>query len=84
MSSNISSIVELNVGGVFYSTSIGTLTSISGSKLARMFDEDTLLKDSKVMLFVYWKKATGRVLQKIFDCAYLNKGNCLSLCESRK
>lgn len=53
MSSNATiNIVELNVGGVFYSTSRGTLTSVSGSKLARMFaDEDTVLKDSKVVIF---------------------------------
>ena len=54
MSSNAITIniVELNVGGVFYSTSRGTLTCVSGSKLARMFaDEDTVLKDSKVVIF---------------------------------
>ena len=53
---NVSTIVELNVGGVFYSTSVATLTSEPGSKLALMFDlseltnneESTLLKDSKV------------------------------------
>ena len=46
-----SQLVELNVGGVFYSTSMGTLTSESGSKLARMFNhEDSLLKDSKVWI----------------------------------
>ena len=58
--SNISTIVELNVGGVFYSTSIATLTSEPGSKLAKMFnsselmkeDEELILKDSKVRLFL--------------------------------
>ena len=47
-----SQLVELNVGGVFYSTSLGTLTSESGSKLSNMFNnEDSVLKDSKVLLF---------------------------------
>ena len=44
-------IVELNVGGVFYSTSVNTLTSESGSKLSKLFGpeaKDEILKDSKV------------------------------------
>ena len=43
-------LIELNVGGVHYSTSLSTLRSDSGSKLAQMFanPEDTVLKDSKV------------------------------------
>lgn len=50
---NSNAIVELNVGGVFYTTSIATLTSEQGSKLAKIFDasnlsEDSPLKDSKV------------------------------------
>jgi len=57
---NVSTIVELNVGGVFYSTSVATLTSEPGSKLALMFDlselqnneESTLLKDSKGKYFI--------------------------------
>ena len=56
-SSASSTIVELNVGGVFYSTSVATLTSEPGSKLAKMFDssklmenEDLTLKDSKVCM----------------------------------
>lgn len=44
-----SQLVELNVGGVFYSTSLSTLTSESGSKLDQMFNnQDSILKDSKV------------------------------------
>ena len=50
--SNNGSIIELNVGGVFYSTSIATLTSEPSSKLAKMFEDkdagDTVLKDTKV------------------------------------
>jgi hypothetical protein len=57
---NVSTIVELNVGGVFYSTSVATLTSEPGSKLELMFDlselqnneESTLLKDSKGKYFI--------------------------------
>ena len=46
-----SQLVELNVGGVFYSTSLSTLTSESGSKLDQMFNnQDSILKDSKVWL----------------------------------
>ena len=47
-------IVELNVGGVFYSTSVNTLTSESGSKLSKLFGpeaKDEILKDSKVNIF---------------------------------
>jgi hypothetical protein len=45
-------IVELNVGGVFYSTSLATLTSEPNSRLGKIFDgqtasEDSVLKDSK-------------------------------------
>ena len=47
-------LIELNVGGVFYSTSINTLTSESGSKLANIFGSDakdnSILKDTKVPL----------------------------------
>ena len=54
-SSNFPAIVELNVGGVFYSTSISTLTSEPGSKLAKTFGSEaspeTVLKDSKVSMF---------------------------------
>ena len=44
------------MGGVFYSTSIATLTSETGSRLAKMFDhkdtnEDDVLRDSKERLF---------------------------------
>lgn len=48
-------LIELNVGGVFYSTSLSTLTSDSGSKLAQMFanyPEDSVLKDSKVSFLI--------------------------------
>jgi len=57
-SSASSTIVELNVGGVFYSTSVATLTSEPGSKLAKMFDpsqlknEELSLKDSKGKHFI--------------------------------
>ena len=52
-SNNVSTIIELNVGGVFYTTSVATLTSEPDSKLAKMFDssesnEEPTLKDSKV------------------------------------
>ena len=54
-----SQLVELNVGGVFYSTSLSTLTSESGSKLDQMFNnQDSILKDSKVWLLfepVIWE-----------------------------
>ena len=53
---SISGIVELNVGGVFYSTSVNTLTSENGSKLSKCFGPqatDELLKDSKVNIFTY-------------------------------
>lgn len=54
---NSNAIVELNVGGVFYTTSIATLTSEQGSKLAKIFDasnlsEDSPLKDSKGKYFI--------------------------------
>ena len=47
-------IVELNVGGVFYSTSINTLISEPNSKLSQLFgptsegSDKAVLKDSKV------------------------------------
>jgi len=48
-----SQLVELNVGGVFYSTSLSTLTSESGSKLDQMFNnQDSILKDSKGKYFI--------------------------------
>lgn len=54
--SNFPAIVELNVGGVFYSTSISTLTSEPGSKLAKTFGSEaspeTVLKDSKGKYFI--------------------------------
>lgn len=48
--SGFPAIVELNVGGVFYSTSLNTLTSEPNSKLGQLFggSEDPVLKDSKV------------------------------------
>ncbi len=48
--STFPAIVELNVGGVFYSTSLNTLTSEPNSKLGQLFGgpEDPVLKDSKV------------------------------------
>jgi hypothetical protein len=49
-SSASSTIVELNVGGVFYSTSVATLTSEPGSKLAKMFDSSKLMKDEELTL----------------------------------
>ena len=51
-------IVELNVGGVFYSTSVNTLTSESGSKLSKLFGpeaKDEILKDSKVNICLHEK-----------------------------
>jgi len=48
-------LIELNVGGVHYSTSLNTLTSESGSKLAQMFEKypaDSVLKDSKGKYFI--------------------------------
>ena len=51
---NTPGIVELNVGGVFYSTSVNTLTSESGSKLSQLFGPEAkheILKDSKVNIF---------------------------------
>ena len=49
---NYPQIVELNVGGVFYSTSLATLTSDPGSRLAKIFapdaNEEAVLRDSKV------------------------------------
>ena len=61
--SNFPAIVELNVGGVFYSTSISTLTSEPGSKLAKTFGSEaspeTVLKDSKVSnLFKWYNQCT--------------------------
>lgn len=47
-------IVELNVGGVFYSTSLNTLISEPNSKLSQLFGatsdgrDEAVLKDSKV------------------------------------
>ena len=48
------------MGGVFYSTSIATLTSESGSKLAKMFElkdmneeHSTVLRDSKESFLFY-------------------------------
>ena len=59
-------LIELNVGGVHYSTSLNTLTSESGSKLAQMFEKypaDSVLKDSKVSQsrFYHKKEATLKV-----------------------
>lgn len=55
---NYPQIVELNVGGVFYSTSLATLTSDPNSRLARIFapdaNEETVLRDSKVKLNKEW------------------------------
>merc|ERR1712223_607787 len=58
--SSFPQIVELNVGGVFYSTSIATLTGESGSRLAKMFEltdmqneeHSTVLRDSKGKYFI--------------------------------
>jgi len=49
--SGFPAIVELNVGGVFYSTSLNTLTSEPNSKIGQLFggtDDHPVLKDSKV------------------------------------
>jgi len=59
-------IIELNVGGVFYSTSLNTLTSEPNSKLNQMFGqtnegfECVVLKDSKVR----------PIFQNIFNTKY--------------
>ena len=48
-------IVELNVGGVFYTTSLGTLTKEEGSMITSMFTgqtNDKLVKDSKGKYFI--------------------------------
>lgn len=47
------SVVELNVGGVFYTTSLATLTREDDSSLATMFkDRQSLEKDAKGKYFV--------------------------------
>ena len=50
--SRFPAIVELNVGGVFYSTSLVTLTSEPTSRLAKIFSPDaktdSVLRDTKV------------------------------------
>ncbi|KAL1138783.1 hypothetical protein AAG570_008845 [Ranatra chinensis] len=45
-------IVELNVGGVFYTTSRSTLAREPGTTLARLLDQEQPLKDAKGRLFV--------------------------------
>lgn len=58
-------IVELNVGGVFYTTSLATLTSEPSSRLAKMFeDTQDTLKDSKV---------SSTSAQNFDYCAYLTR-----------
>ena len=62
-------IVELNVGGVFYSTSVSTLTSESGSKLSKLFGpeaKDEILKDSKVNICYtkFFVKPINRIFKK--------------------
>ena len=68
--SNFPAIVELNVGGVFYSTSISTLTSEPGSKLAKTFGSEaspeTVLKDSKV--------------SKLYECPKWSSTPCIQIC----
>ncbi|XP_037087969.1 BTB/POZ domain-containing protein KCTD16-like [Pollicipes pollicipes] len=51
----IAAVVELNVGGVFYTTSLATLTSCGGSLLGQMFSgcaSEPLLRDSKGRFFI--------------------------------
>ena len=72
-------IVELNVGGVFYSTSVNTLTSESGSKLSKLFGpeaKDEILKDSKVNIcymkffsLLHWQRIWVGTLQMEEVCA---------------
>lgn len=52
---DFSQIVELNVGGVFYTTTLGTLKKQENSLLAKMFTnhhEEALIKDSKGKYFI--------------------------------
>ena len=75
--SNFPAIVELNVGGVFYSTSISTLTSEPGSKLAKTFGSEaspeTVLKDSKVSKLC--SNVSQMVLYTLYSIHYFGKCN---------
>ncbi|CAF1031698.1 unnamed protein product [Brachionus calyciflorus] len=46
------SIVELNVGGVYYTTTVKTLCNESNSLLSQMFELNTKPKDSKDRIFI--------------------------------
>ena len=59
---NSSETVELNVGGVFYTTSVATLTREPSSLLGQMFGGSAkTLKDSKVRFFSAPKTKWGSV-----------------------
>jgi len=59
--SSFPAVVDLNVGGVFYSTSLSTLISDPKSKLCQLFssseekDEAGIIRDSKVRLWPYFE-----------------------------
>ncbi|KAL5111725.1 BTB/POZ domain-containing protein KCTD16 [Taenia crassiceps] len=60
-------VVDLNVGGWLYSTQIGTLTTVSGSKLTRWFNgssANTLPLDSKGRAFI---DRNGEIFSYILD-----------------
>ena len=78
-------IVELNVGGVFYSTSVNTLTSESGSKLSKLFGPEAkheILKDSKVNIV---SECILRVLIWFYRriVGYLQRNETLMTCQSK-
>lgn len=56
MTNDIDEIIEMNVGGVHYSTTKRTLTSDKNSRLAELFDKDnqssSLMKDAKGRYFI--------------------------------
>ena len=68
------SIIELNVGGVFYTTAIDTLTNNTGSTLSKMFRKGTeevkkVMKDSKGKYFL---DRDGVLFRYVLD--YLRNG----------
>lgn len=54
MATDFPEVIELNVGGVFYTTSLKTLTSDSESHLCHLFDgkKDAPMKDAKGKYFI--------------------------------
>merc|ERR1712079_190672 len=71
MATDPSSIIDLNVGGVLYTTSAETLTKNTGSLLCTLFSggTDTLLHDSKGRVFI---DRDGVLFRYILD--YLRNG----------